>query len=282
LGATRFFGDPGTAYQFRLTVKDAARNAAAPVVLSGSVPAGAGVAPTSVDASILGPLPDQPDGAPKVTGLRQEHPSVAGAVLLGTDASIHGLGGDHPVVSAALASTAPAVDVAAMPSGPVRLLADGSTWTSTGAAGPRFAISSPVRLLASSDGALIAVAADGTIATSPSPSGGAQGRGSVSLPLGATVLDAALFPGTHSGLALDSTGAIHAFGGVDAAVAVTPSSWTLPDQPAAITLEGTPESPAGVLTDASGDWQIFGSLLVLPDSTFGGPAFDPATGLPVR
>jgi hypothetical protein len=100
--------------------------------------------------------------------------------------------------------------------------------------------------------------------------------------LGATVLDAALFPGTHSGLALDSTGAIHAFGGVDAAVAVTPSSWTLPDQPAAITLEGTPESPAGVLTDASGDWQIFGSLLVLPDSTFGGPAFDPATGLPVR
>jgi hypothetical protein len=273
LGATRFFGDPGQDYQFRLTVRDAARNAAVPVVLNGSVPAGAGLPATVADWNILGPLPDQPDGAPKVTGLRQEHPSAAGGVLLGTDASIHGLAGDGTSTSGSPASVAPAVDVASLPSGPQRLLADGTTWTSTGAAGPRFTVSSPVRLLAASDGALMAVAADGTIAGAPS---------NAALPAGATLVDAALFPGTHSGLALDSGGAVHAFGGVDAAVSVTPSSWTLPDQPAAITLAGTAQSPAGVLTDASGDWQVFGSLLVLPDSTFGGPAFDPMTGLPVR
>jgi len=120
---------------------------------------------------------------------------------------------------------------------------------------------------------VIMVAADGRIAGAPS---------NAALPAGATLVDAALFPGTRSGFALDSAGGVHAFGGVDAAVAVTPSTWTLPDKPAAITLAGSPESPAGVLTDARGDWQIFGSLLVLPDSTFGGPAFDPATGLPVR
>ena len=274
LGATRFFGDAGTQYQFRLTARDAARNAATPAVLSGSVPAGAGLPATVADRSILGPLPDQPDGAPKLMGVRQEHPSPTGASLLGTDASIHGLAGDRTVVSAPPASTAAAVDVASLPSGPLRLLADGTTWTSTGAAGPHFAVSSPVRLLAATDATLIAVAADGTIA------GGASVASA--LPAGATVVDAALFAGTHSGLALDSTGAVHAFGGADAALLVTPSSWTLPDQPAAITLAGTAASPAGILTDASGDWAVFGTLLLLPDATFGGPAFDPTTGLPVR
>jgi hypothetical protein len=104
----------------------------------------------------------------------------------------------------------------------------------------------------------------------------------VSLPAGATVVDGALFPGTHSGLVLDSTGAVHPFGGADAALPLTPSSWTLPGLPAAITLAGTASSPAGILTDASGDWQVLGSLLVLSDATFGGPAFDPVTGLPLR
>jgi hypothetical protein len=75
---------------------------------------------------------------------------------------------------------------------------------------------------------------------------------------------------------------VHAFGGADAALPVTPSSWTLPDKPLAIKLAGTAQSPAGVLIDASGDWQTFGSLLALPDATFGGPAFDPTTGLPLR
>ena len=274
VGATRFFGDAGTQYQFRLTARDAARNAAPPVILSGSVSAVAGLPATVADRRILGPLPDQPDGAPLVTGVRQEHPSSGGALLLGTDASIHGLAGDPTVASAPPASTAAAVDVASLASGSLRLLADGTTWTSTGAAGPHFAVSSPVRLLAATDDTLLAVAGDGTIA------GGASVASS--LPAGATVVDAALFPGTHSGLALDSTGAVHAFGGADAALSVTPSSWTLPDQPAAITLAGTAASPAGILTDASGDWQVFGSLLILSDATFGGPAFDPTTGLPVR
>ena len=282
LGATRFFGDAGTNYQFRLTVRDAARNTSTPVVLSGSVPAAAALAATAADRGILGPLPDPPDGAATLMGVRQEHPSAAGAWLLGADASIHGLAGEHPAVSAAPASTAAAVDVAALPFGPLRLLADGTTWTSTGTAGPRFAVSAPVRLLAASDGALMAVGAAGTVAVSPSPSGGGQGGGTVSLPAGASVVDGALFPGTHSGLVLDSTGVAHAFGGAEAALPATPSSWTLPDQPAAITLAGTAQSPAGILTDASGDWQVFGSLLILSDATFGGPAFDSATGLPLR
>jgi hypothetical protein len=110
----------------------------------------------------------------------------------------------------------------------------------------------------------------------------AGGQSRVSLPAGATLADAALFPGTHSGLALDSSGAFHAFGGADAALATMPATWTLPGQPAAMTLAGTSQAPAGIVTDASGDWQAFGSLLLLPDASFGGPAFDPMTGLPVR
>ena len=114
------------------------------------------------------------------------------------------------------------------------------------------------------------------------PSGTAQGRGRVGLPAGTSVIDAALFPGTHSGLALDSSGAVHAFGGADAALTTVPSSWTLPGQPAAITLAGTAQAPSGILTDAAGDWQVFGSLLLLPDPSFAGPSFDPMTGLPMR
>jgi hypothetical protein len=106
--------------------------------------------------------------------------------------------------------------------------------------------------------------------------------GGVSLLAGATVVDAALFNGTHAGLALDSTGAVHAFGGADPALPAMPSTWTLPGQPAAISLAGTAQAPAGLLIDASGDWQTFGSLLLLPDGSFGGPVFDPMTGLPVR
>jgi hypothetical protein len=47
-------------------------------------------------------------------------------------------------------------------------------------------------------------------------------------------------------------------------------------------LAGTSQAPAGIITDSSGDWESFGSLLVLPDGTFGGPVFDPTTGLPLR
>lgn len=275
LGAVRFFGEPGTAYQFRLSVRDAARNPAPPVFVDAPVPASAGVPATAADRSILGPLPDQPDGTPSIMGVRQEHPSADGALLLASDASLHGLAADRTLVSAPPASVAAAVDVASQPSGSLRLLADGTTWNAAATAGPRFAISAPVRLLVAADGAVLAVDAGGAIAGSGTSVASA-------LPAGASVVDAALFPGSHSGLALDTSGAVHAFGGADAALTVAPPSWPLPGQPAAITLAGTALAPAGILTDASGDWQTFGSLLLLPDATFGGPAFDPMTGLPVR
>jgi hypothetical protein len=275
VGAVRVFGDPGTAYQLRLTVQDAARNPAPPVVVDASVPVGAGPPATIADRAILGPLPAQPDGAPALLGVRQEHPSADGALLLGTDGSLHGLGADRTTPSVAPASMAPAVDVVTLPSGPLRLLADGTTWDRGGAAGPRFAVSSPVRVLAAADGTVMAVDAGGGIA-------GTGAHLAPALPAGVTVVDAALFPGTHSGLALDSTGAVHAFGGGDPALAALASTWTLPGQPAAITLAGTAQAPSGILTDASGDWQAFGTLLLLPDASFGGAAFDPMTGLPVR
>jgi hypothetical protein len=275
VGAVRFFGDPGTAYQFRLTVRDAARNSAPPVVLDRSVPASAGPPPTAGDRAILGPLPSQPDGAPSVMGVKQEHPSADGALLLGSDASLHGLGRVPATTPVAPTSLASAVDVVSLPAGPLRLLTDGTTWNSAGAAGPRFAVAEPIRLLAASDGTVMAVDAAGAIA-------GSGASVASALPAGVTVVDAALFPGTHSGLALDSSGAVRAFGGADAAIAAMPATWALPGQPAAITLAGTAQAPAGILTDASGDWQAFGSLLLLPDANFGGPSFDPATGLPVR
>lgn len=282
VGAVRFFGDPGSAYQFRLTVRDAARNAAPAVVLNQVVLVGAVTPPTAADRAILGPLPAQPDGAPALMGVTQEHPSPDGALLLGTDASLHGLGYERTGPTSAPTSTAPAVDMVGAPWGPLRLLADGTTWNASGGAGPRFALSTPVRLLAASDGTVMAVNAAGAIAASTSTSGPGKDAGHVSMPADQTVVDAALFAGTHSGFALDSSGAVRAFGGVDGALTATPSMWTLPGQPAAIMLAGTPQAPAGLLIDASGDWQPFGSLLVLPDASFGGPAFDPMTGLPVR
>src|SRR5206468_1505503 len=99
----------------------------------------------------------------------------------------------------------PAVDVATLPSGPLRLLADGTTWDSAGTPGPRFSVKTPVRLLAAGDGSLMVIDAAGVI--SPSSSGG----GRISLSTGVAVVDAALFPGSHVGLALDSAGAVHAF-----------------------------------------------------------------------
>jgi len=274
VGALRFLGTPGADYRFQLTVRDAARNPAPAMVLNATVPSGVGPPATAADGSILGPLPPQPDGSAPAAGLRQEHPSTAGALLLGADASLDAVGRDRAPVPAPPASLAPAVDVSWSNSGAIRLLADGTTWTDAGTAGPRYAVSSPVRLLAATDGALMVVDADGAIA-------GGTGVASA-LPAGATVVDAALFPGGHSGLALDSTGGVHAFGGADAALAAMPASWTLPGQPGGIALSGTAQAPAGIITDSSGDWQTFGSLLLLPDATFGGPTFDPTTGLPIR
>jgi len=274
VGALRFFGAPGSDYRIQLAVRDAARNPAPPLVMNASIPVDVGPPASVADGAILGPLPAQPDGTAPVAGLRQEHPAVAGAMLLGADASLNALGGDQLPDSAFPASLAPAIDVSRTGSGTVRLLADGSTWTEAGAAGPRFAVNSPVRLLSASDGALLVAGADGTIAGGTSVAS--------SLPAGATVADAGLFPGTHAGLVLDSSGGMHAFGGADAALAAAPANWTLPGQPAAISLSGTPQAPAGIVIDSSGDWQTFGSLLLLPDKTFSGPVFDPTTGLPIR
>src|SRR5260370_7481384 len=129
LGAVRFFGDPGAAYQFRLTVRDAARNAAPAVVLPGSVPAGAAAPATAADRAVLGPLPAQPDGAPPVMAVRQEHPSTDGTLLLGRDASLHALGHDRTVSSAAPTSMAPAAALVPPPPRPLPPPPPGTTPT---------------------------------------------------------------------------------------------------------------------------------------------------------
>jgi peptidase M23-like protein len=276
LGALRYFGHPGSSYQFRLTVRDAGRNPAPAVVLPGSVPAGVALPPsTPADQSILGRLPAQPPGAPAPSGVRQEHPIIGGTLLLAGDGSLHPLGGAFMPATAPPGSAAAAVDVALLPAGPLRLLSDGSTWDNAGAPGPRFRVSAPVRLLAASDGTLVAVDAGGTIA-------GAQLGLAPALAAGDTLVDAAFFPGTHAGLALDSRGLLHAIGGADPALALLPAAWTLEGRPAAILLQGTPQAPAGFVTDANGVRQPFGSLLQLTDQSFAGVGFDPLTGLVVR
>jgi len=277
-GAVRFLGQPGTSYQLRLSVRDAARNPAPTIVTTASVPASAGPPPTVNDRAILGPLPELPQGTAQAGGLRQEHPLVRGAMVLGGDASIEGLGGNRTVAVTPPTSPAPAVDVATTNTGSILLLADGSSWNIDGTSGPHFGISAPVRLLASTTGHVTAVQTNGATVLA----GSAQPGAALSLPAGASVMDAALFPGMDSGLMLDSLGGLHAFGGTDAALAAAPSSWTLPAQPAALELAGTVQAPAGILTDATGDWQTFGSLALLPDAIFRGPVFDPTTGLPVR
>ena len=52
----------------------------------------------------------QPDGAPSLLGVRQEHPSADGALLLDADASLHGLGRERTTPAVAPASLATAVD----------------------------------------------------------------------------------------------------------------------------------------------------------------------------
>ncbi len=59
-------------------------------------------------------------------------------------------------------------------------------------------------------------------------------------------------------------------------------SWALPGEPAGVIVAGTPRAPAGLFLDAAGGRQLFGSLLLLPDTAFRGPTFDPLTGLVLR
>jgi hypothetical protein len=286
-GATRFIGQPGANYQLRLTVRDAARNAAAPVVAQASIPAAAAAPPTANDAAVLGALPEQPGGSVARGGLQQEHPAPAGAIALGGDASVVGLGRTHVSAAGIPGSAASAVDIATSGAGSLELLADGSSWNTDGTAGPHFSVANPVRLLpAVATGDLVAVGANGglSIVTEPAPTLAPERSqlNAVSLAAGVTVADAGLFPGTESGLMLDNTGALHAFDGSDAALAMAPASWTLPAAAAGLTLAGSAQAPAGILTDTAGDWQTFGSLLMLPGSVFGRPLYDPSTGLPIR
>src|SRR5207245_10192063 len=120
--SVRCLGDPGASYQLRLAVRDAARNPAPPVVVTASIPARTALPATVADHAVLGALPAQPNGAATTMGVRQEHPSAEGALLLGTDASLHGLGGSGSTPTAAATSVASAVAVAPLPSGPVRSL----------------------------------------------------------------------------------------------------------------------------------------------------------------
>jgi hypothetical protein len=278
LGAARYLGQPGQSYQLRLAVRDAARNVASPVVVSGTVPASAPPPATANDQAVLGVLPELPPGSAARGGSQQEHPLSNGALVLGGDAAVQGLGGTRTVPISVPASTAAAVDLATISTGSIVLLSDGTAWNTDGTPGPRFALKNPVRLLAAGNGTLIGVQADGGLGLA----GGAPFSQPVALASGISATDAALFAGSSAGLMLDSAGALHAFGGADAALAAAPSAWTLPAQPAGLLLGGTPQAPAGILSDASGDWQTFGSLVMLPDSAFGRPVFDPATGLPIR
>jgi Peptidase family M23 len=283
VGGARFLGQPGTNYELRLTVRDAARNGAAPILTSTTVPAKAGSIPTPNDRTILGALPDQPDGSPGAGGLRQEHPSSIGAMAIGTDASLHDLGAIHNLIAASPTSAAPAADVATNGDGLLRMLADGTTWNADGLAGPHFPLNNAVRLLSVVNGGLLAMGSDGSMASAASVRATqAQRAGSLSLGTGVTLIDAGLFPGSNAGLAIDNTGTVHPFGGADAAMTAVSTTWNLPAPAAGIALAGTPQAPAGIITDTSGDWQTFGSLLLLPDASFGGPVFDPTTGLPVR
>ena len=277
LGGARFLGQAGSSYQFRVTLRDAARNAAPPVAVSADVPASAAAPATVNDQAILGALPDVPAGSVRSGGLRQEHPWYGGALALGGDASVQGLGATSTAPTAAPGSSASAVDIATTNAGSFVLLSDGSTWSGDGSQGPRFRVNAPVRLLAGLRGELMAIGSDGGVALP----GGRSAPG-VYIGNGAVITDAALFPGLTSGLMLDSFGTIHSFSGADPALPFTPSSWTLPGSPAGLALAGSADAPAGIVTDTSGDWQSFGSLLLLPAAMFRGPAFDPATGLPIR
>ncbi len=276
-GAFRFFAEPGAEYQFRLTVRNAARNASIPVIQSAAVPAATPRPASVLDREILGTLPDLPPGSAEPAGVRQEHPLGQGGVIVSTDGALHGVGAAAtPAVTPPVAGGGP-MDLVMQPAGPLLLLADGTTWSSQGGFGPRFKAGTPVRLLQVGDGGLLVLdahgvlTADKNLSLSPSPS-------SV-----VSLVDAGVFQTGNGGLTLDSDGSVHAFG--DAAsipISLLPGAWVLAGAPTGIALAGTARAPAGLLLDAKGGRQPFGSVLLLPDSLFTGPTFDPLTGLVVR
>jgi len=269
-GGFRLFAEPGLQYRLRLTVVNQARTASLPETRMITVPASAPAPPTAADQGLLGGLPDVPPGTVPAEGLAAEHRLGSGDLLLSRDGVLHGL------ATAAPASPTPdAAPVAVDVAGGLRLFADGSTLDSAATAGPRFSVGQPVRLLALGDGSWAAVGAGGAIA-------GTGWSGSVIPDEASTIQDAGLFPGTHTGLALDTAGSLHAVGDVGDLLQRLPDQWTLPADPAGIALAGSPQAPAGLLLDQHGDRLAFGSLLLLPAGLFAGPTFDPETGLVVR
>ena len=269
-GGFRLFAEPGVQYQLRLTVQNQARTASAPLIQTVMVPANAPAPATVTDERILGGLPDVPVGTVSPEGLAAEKGLGWGGVLLSRDGAVHGLGTQAPA-----SPTPDGVPVAVDMAGGLRLFADGSTLDSRGAAGPHFTVAQPIRLLAGSDGSWTAVGAGGTLS-------GTTWNASVTPDETSHIQDAALFVGTHAGLALDSAGSLHGFGGVGDLLKSLPDQWTLPADPAGLALAGSPRAPAGLLIDAHGDRQAFGSMLLLPNDLFSGPTFDPETGLLVR
>jgi len=269
-GGFRLFAEPGAQYQLRITVQNQARTASAPLTRTVTVPASAPPPATAIDERILGGLPDVPVGTASPEGLAAEQGLGSGGVLLSRDGAVHGLGTQAPP-----SPTPDGVPVAVDMAGGLRLFADGSTLDSSGAAGPHFAVGQPIRLLAGSDGSWTAVGAGGTLS-------GTSWNASVTPDEASHIQDAALFSGTHAGLALDSAGSLHGFGDVSDLLKSLPVEWTLPADPAGIALAGSPRAPAGLLMDTHGDRQAFGSMLLLPTDLFAGPTFDPVTGLVVR
>jgi hypothetical protein len=269
-GGFRLFAEPGAQVQLRLTVANQARTASPAVTRTVAIPAGAPALPSAGDQRILGGLPAVPPGTVAPEGLAAEHPDASGTILLSRDGALHGLGAKAP--ASPTPDGAPiAVDVA----NGLRLFADGSTLDATGAAGPHLPAAQPIRLLAVNDGSWLAVGARGAIT-------GTAWSASVTPDEASSVQDAAVFPGTRAGLAIDTAGSLHSFGEVSDLMKGLPDQWTLPADPAGIALAGSPQAPAGLLLDVLGDRQAFGSMLLLPADLFAGPTFDPETGLIVR
>lgn len=269
-GGFRLFAEPGVQYHLRLTVANQARTTSAASTRTITVPANTPALPTAADERVLGGLPEVPAGSLPPQGLAAEHAVRSGSVLLSRDGVLHGLATGAPA-SPTPEGKPEAVDLA----GGLRLFADGSTVDSSGGAGPHFAAAQPIRLLDAGDGSWLAVGAGGSIT-------GTTWNASVTPDEASHVQDAAVFPGFRAGLALDSAGSLHGFGDVGDLLKGLPDQWTLPADPAGILLAGSSLAPAGLLIDARGDRQAFGSMLLLPDGWFAGPTFDPATGLVVH
>jgi len=273
-GALRFFGEPGNTYEFRLTLRNGARNPSPPALERITIPATGGRPAVAADQAVLGALPDFPPGMSEPLGLRQEHPMRGGARCSWGRRRCARPG---RVPNARTPPGAnPPIDVVMDQGNLLVLLADGTVWSSTTEAPvsrPRMAAAG--RLLNGSGGLVVAGARGVTVSDRPVEL-------SPALAEGVTLVDAAVFSRGGGGLALDSDGQLHAFGVSATALTPAPAVWPLPDLPAGVALAGSANAPAGLLFDARGRRQPFGSVLLLPDSLFRGPTFDPVTGLVVR